>query len=244
MKNRNILSKAEKFLYHITPPFYLVALMLGFLTLIPLIISPYIDKKNNEYKLAIIQETRRLNQISAEIYQKKQTIAEHENILMLDYAMQLTSGKYLTSRQRLEIADVIAEQSEIHNIDPLLLIALIHVESTFNPNALSHKGAKGLMQLLPDTAKYINNKTNKGIMNTNNLFDAETNIMLGAAYMEYLLNKTNGNLEYALTAYNMGPSNMFRAKRKNRLPKAYSSKVMKEYNKLLQAVKTTAMAQN
>ena len=87
-------------------------------------------------------------------------------------------------------------------------------------------------------------KTNKGIMNTNNLFDAETNIMLGAAYMEYLLNKTNGNLEHALTAYNMGPANMFRAKRENRLPKAYSSKVMKEYNKLLQAVKTTAMAQN
>lgn len=243
MKIKSILSKLESFFFHITPPFYLIAVMLGCLTVLPILLSPYIDKQNDEYKISLMQDTMRLNKLSLEIYEKNKTITNHQNILITDYALQQSSAKRLSSKERLELASIITEQAELHNLDPLLVIALIHVESTFNTNAQSHKGAKGLMQLLPNTARYINKKTDKGIPENSNLFDAKTNIALGTAYMEYLLNKTNDNLEYALAAYNMGPANMFRAKRENKVPKAYSNKVLKEYAKLQKAVDTINVAQ-
>lgn len=243
MKINSILSKLEKFFFHITPPFYLTAVLLGYLTVLPILFSPYIDKKNDEYKIYLMQDTMHLNKLSLEIYEKNKTITNHQNILITDYALQQSSAKRLSSKERIELAFIITEQADIHNLDPLLVIALIQVESTFNKNAQSHKGAKGLMQLLPDTARYINEKNDKGIPENSNLFDAKTNIALGTAYMEYLLNKTNGNLEYALAAYNMGPANMFRAKRENRVPKAYSNKVLKEYTKLQKAVDTINVAQ-
>lgn len=243
MKVKSILSKLESFFFHITPPFYLIAVMLGCLTVLPILLSPYIDKQNDEYKISLMQDTMRLNKLSLEIYEKNKSITNHQNILITDYALQQSSAKRLSSKERLELASIITEQAELHNLDPLLVIALIHVESTFNTNAQSHKGAKGLMQLLPNTARYINKKTDKGIPENSNLFDAKTNIALGTAYMEYLLNKTNGNLEYALAAYNMGPANMFRAKRENKMPKAYSNKVLKEYAKLQKAVDTINVAQ-
>lgn len=243
MKIKSILSKLESFFFHITPPFYLIAVMLGCLTVLPILLSPYIDKQNDEYKISLMQDTMRLNKLSLEIYEKNKSITNHQNILITDYALQQSSAKRLSSKERLELASIITEQAELHNLDPLLVIALIHVESTFNTNAQSHKGAKGLMQLLPNTARYINKKTDKGIPENSNLFDAKTNIALGTAYMEYLLNKTNGNLEYALAAYNMGPANMFRAKRENKVPKAYSNKVLKEYAKLQKAVDTINVAQ-
>lgn len=243
MKVKSILSKLESFFFHITPPFYLIAVMLGCLTVLPILLSPYIDKQNDEYKISLMQDTMHLNKLSLEIYEKNKSITNHQNILITDYALQQSSAKRLSSKERLELASIITEQAELHNLDPLLVIALIHVESTFNTNAQSHKGAKGLMQLLPNTARYINKKTDKGIPENSNLFDAKTNIALGTAYMEYLLNKTNGNLEYALAAYNMGPANMFRAKRENKVPKAYSNKVLKEYAKLQKAVDTINVAQ-
>lgn len=243
MNVKSILSKLESFFFHITPPFYLIAVMLGCLTVLPILLSPYIDKQNDEYKISLMQDTMRLNKLSLEIYEKNKSITNHQNILITDYALQQSSAKRLSSKERLELASIITEQAELHNLDPLLVIALIHVESTFNTNAQSHKGAKGLMQLLPNTARYINKKTDKGIPENSNLFDAKTNIALGTAYMEYLLNKTNSNLEYALAAYNMGPANMFRAKRENKVPKAYSNKVLKEYAKLQKAVDTINVAQ-
>lgn len=243
MKISSILSKLEKFFFHITPPFYLVAVMLACLTIIPLLISPYIDKKNNEYKLSLMQDTMHLNKLSLEIDKKNKTITNQQNILITEYALEQSSAKRLSSKERIELASIINDQSRLHDLDPLLVIALIHVESTFNTHAQSHKGAKGLMQLLPDTARYINKKSDKGLPANSNLFDPATNIALGTAYMEYLLNKTNGNLEYALAAYNMGPANMFRAKRENRVPKAYSNKVLKEYAKLQKAVNTINIAQ-
>ena len=243
MNIKAILSKLESFFFHITPPFYLISVVLGCLTILPILLSPYIDKKNNEYKISIIQDTMRLNKLSLEIEEKNKAITNHQNILITDYALQQSAAKRLSSKERLELASIITEQAQQHNLDPLLVIALIQVESTFNTHAQSHKGAKGLMQLLPDTARYINKKTDKDILENSNLFDTKTNIALGTAYMEYLLNKTNGNLEYALAAYNMGPANMFRAKRENRLPKAYSNKVLKEYAKLQKAVDTVSVAQ-
>lgn len=82
-----------------------------------------------------------------------------------------------------------------HNIDPRLIHAVIEVESSGDPNAVSPRGAKGLMQITPDICKKY------GVSNP---FDIEQNINAGSAYLAHLLEALNGDLERALAAYNCG----------------------------------------
>ena len=90
---------------------------------------------------------------------------------------------------------LIARHSETHGVDPSLVKAVVKAESNFNPNAVSQKGAQGLMQLMPDTAK---------LMKVGNPFDPDENIKGGARYLRYL-EDTFGDLELMLAAYNAGP---------------------------------------
>jgi soluble lytic murein transglycosylase-like protein len=82
-----------------------------------------------------------------------------------------------------------------HNIDPRLIHAVIEVESSGDPNAVSPRGAKGLMQITPGICKRY------GVSNP---FDIEQNINAGSAYLAHLLEALNGDLERALAAYNCG----------------------------------------
>jgi soluble lytic murein transglycosylase len=94
-------------------------------------------------------------------------------------------------------------------IDPALVNALIRQESKFDPDAKNGRsGAKGLMQLMPRTAKFI---SRDGI-DSSRLHDPETNITLGQRYVRYLLNMNHvdNNLIYMAAAYNAGPGNLYR----------------------------------
>ncbi|MBW2145554.1 MAG: lytic transglycosylase domain-containing protein [Deltaproteobacteria bacterium] len=82
-----------------------------------------------------------------------------------------------------------------HGLDWALIKAMIHVESNFNPRAISRKGAKGLMQLMPETAKR---------MAVNNSFDPWENINGGVRFFRHLLSQLNGDMILALAAYNAG----------------------------------------
>ena len=90
---------------------------------------------------------------------------------------------------------IIQKASQEHNISPALIHAVILCESDYDPNAISKKGAMGLMQLMPETAMHFR---------VRNAFDPEENIMAGAQYLSELLRKYNHNTARALAAYNAG----------------------------------------
>jgi len=90
---------------------------------------------------------------------------------------------------------LISEFSKKYQVDFALIKAMIRAESGFNPIAVSRKGAKGLMQLMPETALR---------MNVSNLFNPRENIEGGVRYFKYLLSLFNGDLRLSLAAYNAG----------------------------------------
>ena len=109
-----------------------------------------------------------------------------------------------------------------HEVDPAMIMAIIMAESSYNPKAISKKGAKGLMQLMPTTARSLGVKDS---------FNPEHNINAGVRYYKKLLNQFDGNVELALAAYNAGS----RKVREHRgIPpfgatKVYVKKVIKYY---------------
>jgi len=103
-----------------------------------------------------------------------------------------------------------------HNVDPLLLKAVISVESAFVANAISPKGAVGLMQVIPATAaQYGVTADNYGSI-TDKLADPETNVSTGAQHLRSLLERFPGDLSLALAAYNAGEGAV--ARNGNRTP--------------------------
>lgn len=92
-------------------------------------------------------------------------------------------------------SDLIAGAAERHKLDPWLLAAVAKVESNFDPYAVSHAGACGLLQLMPGTAKRFG---------VRNVFDATENVEGGAKYLRWLLDRFEGRRDLALAAYNAG----------------------------------------
>ena len=98
-------------------------------------------------------------------------------------------------RDQSQFDSLIEELSKKHNVDFALVKAMIKAESGFNPLAVSRKGAKGLMQLMPETAQR---------MNVANIFNPRENIDGGVRYFRYLLSLFNNDLRLSLAAYNAG----------------------------------------
>ncbi|NLB18480.1 MAG: lytic transglycosylase domain-containing protein [Syntrophomonadaceae bacterium] len=104
--------------------------------------------------------------------------------------------------------DIVIEYSEQFEIDPLLVFALIKVESRFSPEATSSSGAKGLMQLMPDTARWAANQMKITEFDESKLSDPETNIQLGSWYISDLSREFDSRLPIVLAAYNAGRGNV------------------------------------
>jgi len=105
---------------------------------------------------------------------------------------RISPGAYIK-----EFEGIIRKASERFGVEPSLIKAIIKAESDFDQNAVSHKGAQGLMQLMPPTAEELSVK---------NPFDAEENILGGTRYLSSLLERFDYNMSLAVAAYNAGPN--------------------------------------
>jgi soluble lytic murein transglycosylase-like protein len=94
-----------------------------------------------------------------------------------------------------QLEKIVQETAARHQVDPALVKAVIHTESGGNPNAISRKGAVGLMQLIPGTARRFG---------VGNLLDPAQNVEGGTTYLKSLLDRYNGDLSKSLAAYNAG----------------------------------------
>lgn len=103
----------------------------------------------------------------------------------------------------LEHEEYVEKYSEEFEVDKYYIYAIIKAESNYDKQANSHKGAQGLMQILPATAKEIANSMELKVTDTT-LYEPEVNIMIGTKYFASLLKKYN-NVLLALAAYNAGP---------------------------------------
>lgn len=138
--------------------------------------------------------------------------------VVFDASAGFAAPKHLTS--------VIQQASRKHGVDPRLVAAVVRRESAWNENAVSRVGACGLMQLMPDTAKFLG---------VRNIFDASENIHGGTRYLRTLLDTFNGDLDLALAAYNAGPGAVakYRGVPPYRETKAYVAAVRGTYEAAL-----------
>lgn len=104
--------------------------------------------------------------------------------------------------------DLVWENSDKFEVDPYLTLAIMRIESKFNPEAISKKGARGLMQLMPETANWIG-KQNNLVIEDEDLFKPDVNIPLGTWYLNHLI-KQFGEEVIAIAAYNAGQGNVHR----------------------------------
>ena len=118
---------------------------------------------------------------------------------------------------------VVNSASAAYHLDPDLVNSVIHAESGFNSRAVSPKGARGLMQLMPGTANHLG---------VNDPFDPQANVTGGSRYLRELLERYNFDLVKALAAYNAGPQRVeqYRGVPPFRETRAYVARIVHEYN--------------
>jgi len=143
------------------------------------------------------------------------------------YATLRFSNQEMSHASARAVAETIWKESKKHALDPMLILAIIKVESEFRPAAISSDGARGLMQLLPAVAhSLVEGADLEAWDGEKSLHDPVTNIKLGAFYLGQLRERF-GNLTVALTAYNYGPTWVQKQiENKIALPGEYAKKVL------------------
>ena len=153
----------------------------------------------------------------------------------LDRALNDRGSLWGDDRRRVLAA--LVRESRRQGLDPLMVAAVIEIESRFDPFAVSSAGAYGLMQLMPPTAKELFTGK-KASLKAAHLFNPVLNIELGTAYVAQLLRRFDGDLQRALIAYNAGPSvarSLVHGSKSYRRLQAYPRAVLAAYRDLLLA---------
>ncbi|MBN1521593.1 MAG: lytic transglycosylase domain-containing protein [Candidatus Aureabacteria bacterium] len=107
-----------------------------------------------------------------------------------------------------EYRGIVKKYSSQYDLDPLLVSAVIYVESHYDPSVVSNKGAVGLMQVLPSTAETVARREGSQNAAVDDLKNPEFNIKIGCSYLRYLLDRHDNSVPAALAAYNAGGANV------------------------------------
>jgi soluble lytic murein transglycosylase-like protein len=149
---------------------------------------------NSSTMKAARQAAREVDNLVAALPRSRSTVGQAGRIHVSSQPV-LPGAKLERPLSQADVDKAIDEAAQRHGVDPNLVRAVVKVESNFNPHAVSRKGAMGLMQLMPYTAKSLN---------VGNAFDPNQNVDAGVRHLKSLLESYNGNLELSLAAYNAG----------------------------------------
>jgi len=190
------------------------------------------------YQFANIARAKGLQAVTEELELKQiQTSVEDSASEESDVKLKIAGvinqfNSSLNKDQLFQFSNTIYRQSKKYNYDWELILAIIKTESDFNARAKSVKGARGLMQVLPSTAKWLSPKMGLRYRGRDSLYDASYNIKLGTHYLN-MMHRKFGDMEKAIVAYNAGPTRLVHYLRKDRkYSSCYLSEVMGCYRDL------------
>jgi soluble lytic murein transglycosylase len=168
-----------------------------------------------------------VNKASAD-YQQTQRLAA---LISQEIPSERNKAKKVRKDEKLDVFEFarhVVRLSRDYEVDPLLVLAIIKVESGFKPTARSYVGAIGLMQVMPVVIRAVGSEV--AVSNKAELYDPYKNVLLGIHYFTFLRDKYENNLQHALSAYNLGPTALdARLSRQDSVDTSYSRKVMKCY---------------
>lgn len=124
------------------------------------------------------------------------------------YDYFIASNKLYKNRYPIMYDNIVSKYCSDYDVDKYLVHSIIRTESFFKSDAVSNKGAIGLMQIMPETGSWIAEELNLENFSKEDLFDSEKNIMIGVWYLDYLMDRFGGNVETVIAAYNAGPTNV------------------------------------
>jgi len=145
----------------------------------------------------------------------------------------LATATTIVARPEFDLQQLLVRAGAEHNIDVELLASVIHTESGYNQRAVSRAGARGLMQLMPSTARSYG---------AHDAFKADENIAAGTAFLDEMLKRYHDNLALALAAYNAGPGAVerYHGVPPFRETRAYVTRVINEFYRRKTALNATA----
>ncbi len=145
----------------------------------------------------------------------------------------------LTPEEIDAIATTVVLEAERHGLEPRLILAVMHVESRYDPFAVSPVKAMGLMQILPSTGEWLAPQVGVAWAGPQTLFDPVANVRLGVAYLRMLSDRYDGRMHTALAAYNWGPGAIDRRLRRGAsVPRIYPEQVQQAYDGAVRSVRS------
>jgi len=154
-----------------------------------------------------------------------------------------TKARRLDAETRAVVLRAVFQAAESHALDPQLLLAVMHVESGFNPRARGPAGALGLMQVMPSSGRLMARELDIPWHGPATLYEPKINVQIGAAYLARM-HKQFEDMELSLAAYNMGPGALQAMLRRGGWPQGnYSGKVKRRLAAIREAV-VVAMARS
>ena len=171
------------------------------------------------HKLALFDKAWLPEQIAQADAPQQQRSVFHEEMQRINNAIR---RQFFANA--VPFGDLIHQKAQKYDVDPALVAAVVETESRFRTRARSQVGARGLMQLMPRTGRWLG---------ANNLYDPNQNLDAGTKYLSYLTQRFDGNLKKTIAAYNAGEGNVrrYQGVPPFRETRSYVKKVMSRYEK-------------